>query len=463
MKYTKKELLHIVGELENINLMIKNASPHPLTAMGAMLEDCQQKAITIGTYLEAQGEKGKPIVKLLEDYCEKIYQLNSNLTNADECRKISKKIVRLLNEVKNAIQYDFEREKKEVVFLPYKAAMWDSLESIWRAAEKDESCDVYVVPIPYFDKGPDGSLAHVHYEGTLYPEDVPVTHWEKYSLEEHKPDVIFIHNPYDQCNYVTTVHPDYYAERLRNYTDLLVYVPYFVGINDRVQGHFCTMPGVLYADRVIVESENVKKIYINSIQRFEKENDCKGRFGKLEQKILALGSPKIDRVKKIKREDIAIPEQWEKLIRKEGGARKKVVLYNTTIDALLKNSEAVMEKIRDTMQIFKEHPKAILLWRPHPLLLSTLYAMRPELYQEFCQMVQEYKEEAWGIYDDTADIERAIALSDAYYGDWSSVVTLYQATGKPMMIQNFEVNLVNAHRKAAGDITAVRPQESGII
>ena len=38
------------------------------------------------------------------------------------------------------------RIKKEIVFLPYKAAMWDSLESIWMAAADDkEHCNAYVV------------------------------------------------------------------------------------------------------------------------------------------------------------------------------------------------------------------------------------------------------------------------------------------------------------------------------
>ncbi len=60
--------------------------------------------------------------------------------------------------------------------------------------------------------------------------------------------------------------------------------------------------------------------------------------------------------------------------------------------------------------------------------------MRPKLYEEYCELVDEYKMERWGIYDDTADVERATVLSDAYYGDWSSVVTLYQATGKPILI-----------------------------
>ncbi|NMB42298.1 MAG: hypothetical protein GX996_10260 [Firmicutes bacterium] len=48
-----------------------------------------------------------------------------------------------------------EKEVKlEILFLPYKSSMWDSLESIWRAAKDDPSCDCYVVPIPYYDRKP---------------------------------------------------------------------------------------------------------------------------------------------------------------------------------------------------------------------------------------------------------------------------------------------------------------------
>lgn len=43
--------------------------------------------------------------------------------------------------------------------------MWDSLESVWKKAAADERCEAYVVPIPYFDKNPDGSLGQMHYDG----------------------------------------------------------------------------------------------------------------------------------------------------------------------------------------------------------------------------------------------------------------------------------------------------------
>ena len=63
---------------------------------------------------------------------------------------------------------DFEQEvegKIRIVFFPYKASMWDSLESVYLAALKDDEVDAMVVPIPYFklsDKGDEPC-----YEGSL--------------------------------------------------------------------------------------------------------------------------------------------------------------------------------------------------------------------------------------------------------------------------------------------------------
>ena len=58
----------------------------------------------------------------------------------------------LCNELLQYIKKETEQEKhfkKEIVFLPYQAAMWDSLESVWKATYEDkEHCNAYVMPIP---------------------------------------------------------------------------------------------------------------------------------------------------------------------------------------------------------------------------------------------------------------------------------------------------------------------------
>ena len=66
-------------------------------------------------------------------------------------------------------------------------------------------------------------------------------------------------------------------------------------------------------------------------------------------------------------------------------------------------------------------------------------SMLPQLWEEYSQLVEEYRKADWGIYDDTPDLDRAIVLSDGYYGDSSSVVKLMQEAEKVCMIQNVDV------------------------
>lgn len=438
-RYRKKELLKIIALMEEANKTVSNVNGKCQAEVVDTLILCQESALEVGNCLETLGEPGQAIVPLLENYCESLYQMSQSLDDKVRYEELTKEIKKCLVQIGEKIRNELPKEKKEVIFLPYKASMWDSLESVWKAAEEDEECDAFVIPIPYFDRNRDGSFAQMHYEGDQYPDYVPITSWETYSIEERHPDVIFIHNPYDQCNYVTSVHPAFYSSRIKDFTDNLVYIPYFVATAHHVSEHLCVLPGTLFADRVIVEDEEIRQFYIEQFHKYEDEEKCRGAFGKAEEKFLALGSPKFDKVLSTRREDVTVPPEWDKLIYKEDGTRKKVVLYNTTLDALL-NKDAYIEKIRSTLRIFYENREDIaLLWRPHPLNLTTIQSMRPQKLKTYQKVIADYKAAGYGIYDDTADLHRAIAISDAYYGDWSSVVSLYEKTGKPIMIQNTEI------------------------
>lgn len=135
-----------------------------------------------------------------------------------------------------------------------------------------------------------------------------------------------------------------------------------------------------------------------------------------------------------------IPKEWRDIIYKADGSRKKVVLYNTTVVTMLRERAKMLDKIEWALNVFYENrDKVALLWRPHPLLRNTIESMEGELLERYDTIVAKYRTDAWGIYDDTPDMDRAIAISDAYYGDGSSVETLYEKTGKPIMIQNVDV------------------------
>ena len=120
--------------------------------------------------------------------------------------------------------------------------------------------------------------------------------------------------------------------------------------------------------------------------------------------------------------------------------RKKIILYNTGVSALLQHSEQYLAKMRDVFRVFRENAAEVaLLWRPHPLIQATISSMRPQLWEGYKKLAEEYRNAGWGIYDDSAELDRAIAVSDAYYGDGSSVVQLCRKKEMPVMIQNTDV------------------------
>lgn len=345
----------------------------------------------------------------------------------------------LCKELLEHIETETEKEthfKKEIFFLPYKVSMWDSLESVWKAAYEDkEHCNAYVMPIPYADLNPDRSVAAWHCERDQFPKYVPTLDWQEVDLKAWHPDTIFYHNPYDDCNLVTSVESRYYSRNLKECADKLVYIPYAVeeevqpgdqAVEDAI-AHRVLCPGIMNADVVIAQSEDMRQAWINILTRRTNINDR----AYWEKRILGLGSPKIDKVLTSRREDFDLPEKWKKLI-----AGKKVILYNTSIGAMLQNSDKVCDKLRYVFDVFRKRDDVVLWWRPHPLMKSTFHSMRPQFEEEYLGLEKQYIEEVWGIYDDSSDLHRAIAWSDAYYGDASSVVELYKATGKPILLQD---------------------------
>lgn len=450
-KCRKKDILQMVKTMMHANDSIRKAEFENSSSVINILCQCQESAIQIGTYLENSDGSYAVLVTALEDYCENIYQMRISIPDRNQCLKLYEKIREQLIEVYNAITNNMPEDKKEVVFLPYKASMWDSLESVWKAADADQDIDAYVIPIPYYDKNPDGSFREEHYEGNLYPKYVPITRYDEYDFEVNRPEMIFIHMPYDAANYVTSVHPFFYAENLRRYTEKLIYIPYFVlgeiepgdqATIDRMK-HFCFLPGVIYADKVIVQSEKMRQIYIDEYIKAAQEAGLSGKHTDrkcLEKKILGLGSPKDDKILNTKKEEVEIPREWLRFIQKSDGSFKKIILYNTGISALLQYNDQMIRKMQNVFEIFRGNREEIaLLWRPHPLIQSTLSSMRPTLWEEYQRLLKWYRDNEMGIYDDTSDLNRAIAISDAYYGDYSSVAWLCHKRGIPVMYENADI------------------------
>jgi hypothetical protein len=310
--------------------------------------------------------------------------------------------------------------KKLILFLPYKVSMWDSLESIYQAASQDPECEALVMPVPYFVNK--SQYAREQFcEAKLFPSHLKVIDYKKYNLAKTKPYAIYIHNAYDQGNAVTEINQAYSTHNLKKYTANLIYVPYCL-VSEKSSEDFVKNPSFNNISKIIAMSEGAKK----NFARFNPES-----------KILPLGSPKADAIKSMLQNPPQIPEEW-----KERAAGKTTVFYNTTISCLMRILHGSPCKLEKVFEYFSKKTDALLIWRPHPLSKECFQTIAKEELGKYNALVKKYKEENIGIFDDTPSFHAAFALSDLYYGDKSSLVSLYGLTGKPIMLQSYYAKAV---------------------
>ena len=421
-KTQKKQMIDIVKTLyEAHDIIKKHIKANQIEFVFNLLADCQNTAVLLGENIEKSEGENFITVTYLENYCDELYQVSLALNEQNiNANNIVKRLNKLLIDIENSIKLDI-KVKYEIVFMPYKASMWDSMESVWKAACDDEDCDAYVFPIPYYDRNKDFSLGQYHYEGLQFPDYVPIV--SSYDLEKRKPDVIYIHNPYDGGNLVTSVDPKYYSNELKKYTECLVYIPYYSmsgGLSIRNYA-----PAYANIDYMVIQSEYYRNSFDEKMPNY---------------KFLPLGSPKFDKVINLCNNPPEMPLEW-----KIKSQDKRIYFYNTSIGGMLQNTKAFINKLKYVFKCFVGKQDACLLWRPHPLLESTFESMRPEYLNTYKMLKQFFIDKNLGIYDDTPDMDKSIALSDAYIGDaGSSVVSVFGVTGKPIFIFTNQIdNLPN--------------------
>ena len=419
-KAQKREALEFIASLQQAHEEIKKTlQQKKYGSAQTMLCECQEFAVALGESIEKTEGEGHITVFYVENYCETLFRVFEEVGRGQfNENKIYKILRKQLLAVENSVKNDIS-VKKEMVFFPYKASMWDSLESVYLAAKEDPECDAYCVPIPYYDLNPDHSFGRMHYEGELYPDYVEVTDWQQYRFEERKPDVIYIHNPYDNCNLVTSVHPRFYSSNLKKYTDLLVYIPYYSTSGGMSEAQ-SLCPAYLYADYIVIQAPGFRKYFDENLP---------------DRKFLPFGSPKFDRVIRLCKNPPEPPAEWSVKMTGKDGMRRSVFFYNTSIGGMLSDTENFLKKMKYVFTCFGKREDVCLLWRPHPLLETTFDSMRPQYRQEYEALKAFFLEKDTGILDTTSDVSVSVALSDAYIGDaGTSITSLFGVAGKPVFI-----------------------------
>ena len=391
------------------------------------LQLCQESAIAIGDYIEGeQNVEYRHMINTLEEYCEQIFNISNCETIGKENIDRVDKLVNVTKSNINAISTTYH-----VVFLPYQAAMWDCMESVWKAFMQDDQWECVVMPLPYYVQNTKEKRWEYQYEGGKFEEGVNIVHFSNYSLEDKQPDLAFVHNPFDDNNYVTKIHPDYFSKELKKYIDNLVYIPYYA-TTGWVEQDSCHLYGNM--DYVVMQSEYAKSLH-RGLPNYEK--------------MIPLGTPKFDRVMEVCNGGGIVPEGWDSIIN-----GKKTVMLNTTIGTFLTFGQKLFNKLEKFFEYSKTNSEVVIIWRPHPLLEETIISMKPELLERYYELKKFFEEERIGILDTTPNIENTIAISDVYVGDGgSSVMNLFGIAGKPVFL--FDYNLEK-------DCTKIEQQEFSI-
>ena len=378
-----------------------------------LLTQSQTLAIQLGTLIESLYGEGFETVKQLEAYCEAIYQTSQGMIPQEALKEAWMAVGK---SIKERITL-----RKEIVFLPWKADAWETMKGAWRAACEDPNADVFVIPVPYYKKKAYNIREELRYEGDSFPEEVMVTRYEDYDIAKRCPDEIVIQNPYDGCSYTSTVHPFFYAENLRKYTDRLVYIPWFEtdeveagdGRAEKSMAHYVSVPGVVYADIVYLPTERKRKTYADFLTRWAGE------------KTRPLWEEKLQK-NPWKREN-GIPEN-------DG---RKRILYFTSISRMLEYKETMLEKLHRVFDIFSANKDRVeLVWRPDPLIGEVLPERFPGLWEKFCALKQQFCEDAVGILDEGPEPSGPAETAAAFYGDPCCLIQRFRERKLPVMLED---------------------------
>lgn len=437
-KYQQELILEMLELCKCEQNKIKNIPSQNFGEIVDCLIICKEYAAQMIEFIEKMFGEGSKTVVMLEEYCNLIHQMNSEMNINDELLHMQ------INKVCSSVLMELKPDKIEIAFFPYKVSMADSLESIYLAAKADPQCDAYWIPIPYYDRKSDGSLGQMHYEGTEYSDDLEVTDWRSYDVEMQHPDIVFIHNPYDKFNLVTTVHPNYYSGILSKQSDFLVYLdyglPYWVPLHpaSSVKAEdIKLLPFQINCDLYVTYSHETAECCRLALLLSEATKNLYNQ-NLICEKVVPLGSPKFDNIINKGKENYKLPDNWKTVI-----ANKKVLLYCTSIADILQNTEKFLNEVATVIRILSLQNDIVLWWRPHPLTSSTFRSMRLQYQAEYERIVNDFKCKGWGIFDDTADLHRSIAWSDACLTTESSLMFLYLASGKPFSVSSIHKRLAN--------------------
>ena len=384
----------------------------------ALLEKCQEIAITVGTSIEEEQGEGFLPVKHLEDYCELVYDIHEHLLTGAAVNVFQerKRLTEQYAAIKNSYDNDIKR-RQEILFVPVHGKDWDYVVPLYERYTSAEDTDVYVMPAVFAERADDGSMLTEQDDYDSFPDSLPLVRQEDFDLSMHHPDVIVIQNPFDEYESGFTVHPFFYAANLYKYTEKLVYCQSF-NIDDIAADDekalvnalkFVVTPGVMLSDEIYVPNENMKSVYVKLLSSLEGYNE-KEWDGKI-------------RILPVQDGD-----------RKKPNEGKPFLLFHVG-DGDYITYEKVFEKIKHSMELFAEAKEKLdIVWVEETTTVNNIKLQSHKSYEEYEVVKKEFADSGIGTMITMDEAMTLIPDAAGYYGSAGYLMNLCVRAGIPTMV-----------------------------
>lgn len=395
---------------------------------GQYLVQMQQFAIDMGTLIESVKGEGTKAVNKLEQLCEAIYQLSTGNENID--------IIANIKEAKNTFEQEIVN-KKEIIFIVSKARQWKYVQWYYQKTKAMPDADIYIIAVPYYYKKYDGSSYEAKYEleeirqtvKNINNTDENVIDYQQFDVTLHHPEIIVIQNPCDEWNNATTLPEEYYSKTLQKYTSKLVYIQSFEVEEFTADcyrewhnmKYYCTMPGVVRADEVYVQSENMRKLYIDKLSEFS---------GEEYKDVWEAKVHKCD----------ALPE-CQVINEEKGDCQRKRIAFYVQIGSIIQYGNQMIEKLASVLNVFQDNKdKVELIWICDKEHEEYLMKSDGELEKGYSGAKEIMKREGIGrcIYRDEVSVAEIVEMCDAYYGSASHIALEFEVKKRTTMIMDVE-------------------------
>jgi phosphorylcholine metabolism protein LicD len=410
-----------------------------------MLAQCQSVAIDLGNFIEQmKGEENlsaKACVAALEEYCEKIFDVYNNLPLAVEREKEDfQKLCAALNQAFVQMKQTVENEiihKKLVAFLPDNPKRWKEMQALYDYYRQQENTEVCVIPLPLFAKNLYGEIVAGQDEYDKndkrgeYPADLNIIAWHTVQMQSYEFAAIVIQNPYDAENPYLTVPPAYYAKQLQQYTDCLIYMmPQ--GVNDFTENditdiyglkYSLTVPGAMYADKILIESGAMKELFVNHLTAFAGE-DTKEVWADKVMTISAFSGESAQTGQPVQNGQCGQTPP------------KKKLLYCIGENEFYENAEMAINKVKERLNVMTQYPESLkVAVCLYPYDIAAWDICTGQEKDMLVQVLKEYQKNK-GIELLTKNVFDINGIDDmtAYYGSPSPLICRFVQQRKPAMV-----------------------------